>query len=97
MAKGKSSLHYRKHISLVAAKTLKITEDTAKGTGYTKDFRDSNRDVTEILRHLLGYFPDIREFNWKLDWTCDPDGRYGDGYHTVVSCSVRAQPEQLVV
>lgn len=43
MAKGKPSLHYMKHISLVTAKAVNITEGTAKGTGYTKDFVDTDR------------------------------------------------------
>lgn len=53
-----------------------------------------HRPFGEILHHLLGYYPDIHEFYWKLDWTRDPDWRSGDGYR---SCSVCAQPEQLVV
>lgn len=34
----KESLHYRKHISSVAAKFLQITGGAAKATGHIKDF-----------------------------------------------------------
>lgn len=87
MAKGESS-HYRKHSSLVAAKALKATKGTAKGL---------DTQTGGILHHLLGYFSDMGEFNWKLGWTCDPDGRHGDSYPAAVSCRVCAQPEQMVV
>lgn len=87
MAEGQS-WHYRKRSSLVAAKALKTTDGTAKGL---------DTQIGGILHHLLGYFSDIGEFNWKMGWTCDPDQRYRDGYVTAVSCRVCAQPEQMVV
>jgi len=49
-----------------------------------------------VIADHLGYFPDIRVFSWLLICSCDYTWRFGDEYHTAVSCSVYAQPEQMI-